>query len=674
MQVSQSRHSAAASLTLLAICLSAGTARAQSQMPAPTAKDSTPAIIVTATRDNRAVVDIPANARVITQEDIRQTGAQNVADALDKIGAASVRTMNDNPALATVSLRGFGENAQGRILVLRDGQRINNPDMAGINWLQIPVSMVDRIEVLHGSQTALYGDQAVGGVINIITKEAGDKRKGHIAAQGGAWNTWGANAGISGPAQGYRYTADADTLHSGGYRDHSDYDVSALRLMLGRDWSDTLRSGINATIDDSQYNLPGYLSKEQMAADRRASNTPDDDVKTRNLGATFNAGMDLENDNHIDLNAGASHKTTENNTTSWGSFSDTELNGMMAGFRYRHMLTLLGIEHRILAGIDSSLDDMQADRFSERARTTKTVDASISKGNLGGYVADEARFNEQWALELSGRCETAQYKAKEKSAGLDVFDDDKAHTETAGNIGLNYKPTATTKLFTRAGTTYRFPFIDEQASYYGFSDRFFQDLEPETGVNLEAGADAGFAAGWSAGLTVFHLDMQDEIAYNPLTGANENLDTTRRQGVESRLNWAQENNGKAGLFYTWTDASFTGGPNDGSDLPLVPNHQITLSGEKTVAHGLNAMAAAHYTGRQYLGSDYANTQEKLDDYITVDLGMRYTPECMKSLEINAGIDNVLDKEYASTGYVGYMANGYYPAAGRTWKAGAAYRF
>jgi len=643
-------------------------------MPAPTAKDSTPAIIVTATRDNRAVVDIPANARVITQEDIRQTGAQNVVDALDKMGAASIRTMNDNPALATVSLRGFGENAQGRVLVLRDGQRMNNPDMAGINWLEIPVSMVDRIEILHGSQTALYGDQAVGGVINIITKEAGNKQTGHIAAQGGSWNTFGANAGISGPAQEYRYTADADTLHSGGYRDHSDYDVNALRLMLSRDWSDTLHADINATADDSQYNLPGYLTKEQMATDRRASNTPDDDVSTRNLSATFNIGKELENDNHIDLNAGANHKTTENNTTSWGNFSDTELNGLMAGFRYRHILTLLGIEHRILAGIDSSMDDMQADQFSQRERTTKTVDASITKSNIGGYITDEARFNEQWSLELSGRCEAAQYKAKEQSAGANVFDDDKTHTETAENIGLNYKPTATTKLFTRAGTTYRFPFLDEQASYYGFSDRFFQNVKPETGVNLEAGADAELAAGWSAGITVFHLDMQDEIAYNPLTGANENLDTTRRQGVESRLNWAQENTGKAGLFYTWTDARFTGGPNDGSDLPLVPTHQVTLSGEKTVVHGLNAMAAAHYTGQQYLGSDYANTQEKLDDYITVDLGMRYTPKCMKALEINAGVDNVFDKEYASTGYVGYMANGYYPAAGRTFKAGAAYRF
>jgi iron complex outermembrane receptor protein len=127
-------------------------------------------ILITATRTERSVQSIPANPTVITSEDIRRGGFTSAPEALQKRAGLHVRNFSDNPGRASVDIRGFGENSQGRVLVLVNGRRINRPDLGPINWSQIPMGNIDRIEVVRGAQSALYGDYAVGGVINIITR------------------------------------------------------------------------------------------------------------------------------------------------------------------------------------------------------------------------------------------------------------------------------------------------------------------------------------------------------------------------------------------------------------------------------------------------------------------------------------------------------------------------
>ena len=128
-------------------------------------------VVVTATRDAEEIRKIPANVTVITKEEIEQTHARTVVDVLrDKVDVV-VTDFYGNGKSSAVDIRGFGETGPLNTLVLVDGRRVNEIDLSGVDWSQIPLDQVERIEIVRGAGSVLYGDNAVGGVINIITKK-----------------------------------------------------------------------------------------------------------------------------------------------------------------------------------------------------------------------------------------------------------------------------------------------------------------------------------------------------------------------------------------------------------------------------------------------------------------------------------------------------------------------
>ena len=126
-------------------------------------------LVVTASRRESNILSSPAFTSVITSTEIAESGSSNLVELLSRQAGLNFSSYS-NEAQAQVSLRGFGENSFGRVLVLVDGRRLNNPDMQGLNWLAIPLESIERIEILHGPGSVLYGNNAIGGVINIITK------------------------------------------------------------------------------------------------------------------------------------------------------------------------------------------------------------------------------------------------------------------------------------------------------------------------------------------------------------------------------------------------------------------------------------------------------------------------------------------------------------------------
>ena len=116
-------------------------------------------------------MSVPNQVTVITEDEIKKSGKTELVDVLSDIAGVTFRSYSTG-AEAQVSMRGFGENSYGRVQVLVDGRSLNNPDMSGLNWQSIPLSSIEKIEILDGPSAVLYGSGAVGGVINIITKES----------------------------------------------------------------------------------------------------------------------------------------------------------------------------------------------------------------------------------------------------------------------------------------------------------------------------------------------------------------------------------------------------------------------------------------------------------------------------------------------------------------------
>lgn len=638
-------------------------------------------IIVSASRDHRAACQIPANVTVLDAQAIEEADAATLVDVLQNLDGIYFRSSSGNAAQAEISMRGFGENSHGRVLMLLDGHRLNNPDMADINWLQIPLSNVERVEILRGSQSALYGDNAVGGVINIITKKGTPQPTAMGAIQFGSYGLNIQRAGGSGSTGPLSYAANIERNQADGYRDRSAYMTWGGGANLGYDINARNNVALALSYETSNYQMPWGLTRAQMDANPRQSVNPNDDASNDIGGADLSLKSLLTDDLRLDMDLVGGRKKMISDMASWFSYSDVAVNNWGATPRLTWNRDLLEHGNKVLVGFDGYTDLLDSKRYADRARQYEMATAQIDKYTLGVYARDEFAIYEPLLLGLGARHEQARYNANVTTNSYSAVDDHKTHKVNALDASLTYVFPNKSKVFARASTVYRFPFVDEQISYIGYgTDQMYTELEPEKGQNYEIGADLMLLKDLEAGLTLFRLDMRDEIAYNAITTCNENLDNTRRQGLESYATWQYQRLMRLDANYTLIDAKFTAGENDGNQIPLVPSQKASLGAKFYLPFELALNGVVTYVSTQRLGGDNANTGDMLDAYTLVDLALRYTPAKLAwlGLEAFAGVDNVFDKQYASVGYVGWSEGSfgsfYYPSPGRTYKAGLSCQF
>jgi iron complex outermembrane receptor protein len=651
----------------LALCALAAGLRAES---APTAAPSTniPPVVVQASRAGRTAAEMPANVQVITAEEIARGGQPTVLDVLQKQAGLPVKNFSDNPTTAFVALRGFGETGHGRVLVLVNNERLNNPDMSAPNLMRIPVASVKRIEVIRGPQTVLYGDFAEAGVINIITDTSVEvKPATTVSASAGSYDTYAAHVSKSGAFDdGVTYFAGADWNKTGGYRDNGDYESWNLDASLAKAWKGGQSLSLSAFYHDSEYGLPGALSWKQFQNDPRQTLSPDDRAWFDTWGLSLAGGAPVGDNGKLDANLTASRRETDFRYLGamYTSYRASEIDTVAFSPRYSNDGAIAGHDNLLTLGGDLRYDASTIDSHGKSYGFPYDYVWDFDRTTLAAYAKDEFFLTETLSVAVGARAERFYNRIandRDTTSESDV--------ERAFDAALLYRPAEAVKLFARVARYYHAPFIDETVGWTGTPNT---DLVPETGYDFEAGAEATLAKEWTAGLTVYDLETSDEIYYNPTTYMNVNApDDTRRQGAEAKLRWSRDRVGLVDVAYDCASASFTDGAYDGKHVPLVPEHMVTLNGEAYIVSQLCALGTVRYVSSQYSGSDFSNDTEKLRDYGTLDLALRYEPAQLKGFKLLAGVDNVLDREYA---YCSFYGSSYYPASGRTWKLSASYTF
>lgn len=173
-------------------------------------------IVVTATRGPQAVARAGSAITVITAEDIGRSGARTLNDALRRVPGLEISETGGTGGTTAVRLRGA---EAGQTLVLIDGVRVNDPSTSSGQFdfsLLVPTD-IERIEVLRGPQSALYGSDAIGGVINIITRRGRGEPRASIAAEGGSYGSKGLQAAVSGGDSRFNYAVSLNTYDTAGF-------------------------------------------------------------------------------------------------------------------------------------------------------------------------------------------------------------------------------------------------------------------------------------------------------------------------------------------------------------------------------------------------------------------------------------------------------------------------
>jgi iron complex outermembrane receptor protein len=644
----------------------------ESSSTAPSVSNAIPPIIVQASRTGKTSLQMPASVQVITAREIAESGYSSTAEVLEKQGGVTLRTLNSNPALTQLSMRGFGESSFGRVLVLVNGERLNNPDMSSPSLLRVPMTSISRIEIVRGPQTVLHGDFASAGVINIITDDATAEQQTTLGASVGAYDTYSAFVNTTGMfgEDGVSYRASADWEKSDGYRDNSDYETYQLNAALRKDFGENRFLSLSTFYHDAEYGLPGALSRERYHNAPRSSTTPRDRSELESYGIRLGGRTTVGADGMFDLNATASRRETDSRWLSATSqaFYGSEIDSYALQPQYAHDLRIAG--HRSILTLGTDLRYDMTDFYSDFNSPfyTSLLDWEFNRASIAGYAQNEFFFTDDLSLTHGGRTEWFDNRVKNAASTTSY-----SKRESAVEAALLYRPTETSKVYAKAGRFYHAPFIDEIFAGAGTPNLA---LAPETGLNLEIGTEARIANEWLAALSLYHMDMDDEIYYDPAAFQNRNSPgDTRRMGLDAALRWSRDRVGSASLAYSAVRAKFDGGPYDDNRVPLVPTHTIGINGDYYLLHSLALMGGVRHVARQYLGSDFNNSARPLKGYTLVDCGLRYEPSFIEGLRVTLSVDNVFGRNYCDyAGWSNFSGDHYYPGRGRFWKVGATFTF
>ncbi len=215
-------------------------------------------VVVTATKIEEAIEDVAQDVTVITKREIKSGSYRNISEVVRNIAGLNIFEYGNPGSSASLSLRG---STSEQVLVLIDGKRLNKPGdgQVDMNTLPIQLENIERIEILRGASSALYGADAMGGVINIITKIP-DEPATNLSALYGRFVTNGISLNTSRKINNIGVYLSLSKDSSEGFRTNSDYDVDAINTKLTFDLSKDIRADMTIDYNHKDAGSPGSLS------------------------------------------------------------------------------------------------------------------------------------------------------------------------------------------------------------------------------------------------------------------------------------------------------------------------------------------------------------------------------------------------------------------------------
>jgi len=626
----------------------------KSEKAAPTLQE----VVVTATRLEESPTAVPAHVTVIRAKEIRNSPAENVPDLLRTISGVHVNDISGNGRKFTVDLRGFGETAPLNTLVLVDGQRVNQPDLSGTDWTLIPLDQVERIEIVRGGRgSILYGDNASGGVVNIITKN-GDQRRAAAEIDGGSYGTFQSSASLSGSAKGLAYALSGSYLKSDGYRENSNTEDTDTGLKLNYDVNDFLRLNFRSHYHKDSTGLPGSIKKSDFdnGVSRKSSLNPKDFADTKDYQFTGGPEISFRDNDRFKMDFTFRRRTS----LFFASFSGSNFQGDTTidtvAFSPQVILeeSWLGLDHRFTAGFDYEDADEDITNTSLFFGSLTEGKFSLEKRNRGYYLHDE--IGPIAGLSLSGgyRHDRVNYSFDPSNPSQTTMD---VNLFTGG---INYRFHKSSSLYLSYARSFRYPVLDELFSF--FTNSIAANLDHQSSDDYEWGIRHDFSETFHGDIHLFRIDTNNEIFYNPNAFANENLDgKTRRDGVEVSLRKNFDHLTLRG-GYTYTKAAILGGQFDGNRIPDVPRSQATLDTLFTLRKDLTLGINGLYIGPRPFISDFSNTFKRQEDYLVLNAKLQYQ---WKKVTTFLNIRNLTNRKYSEYGALGGFPTeeGFFPSRG-----------
>jgi iron complex outermembrane receptor protein len=576
---------------------------------------------------------------IITHDDMTHIGATSLSQALQELGGVQLQDTTGNSSQVALSMRGFGVNASSNTLLLINGIPITNPDLAPPDLNAIPIQEIEYIEITSGTETVLYGDQAVAGTINIVTHKE-TKKTATLSCGGGSYNSHNCYAHVNTHISQLKMSLGALTSYSDNYRQHNEYDHHLLSGTLDYPYRRG-NTSIDYQIAKEHMLYPGALTAQQVRQNRRLTSNNIDFFRD------WNGFYHLKNKQYL--------------TNNWRIETDLARrdmhgNGVLTVPFHQSRITnfikpqLKGKIGNIVStsGIDFENDDYHLDSMYGITDDSQQKYGLFSLVNIPLY--------QYFSLSLGAR------GAQQNNHLVNPQITNSINRAIASTLGITYQPNSNLQFYLRRAENFRFPKADEDAS----SDA--NGLKTQRGVSYETGSEWRFKQTYSK-LGLFQLNLRDEITFDPTQtplqpfGSNRNLAPTVRRGITFSEKYLATQQLTLDGQYNYVRARFQNGINTGKRIPLVSENIFHGGVNYAITSRWNLYSEAVYTGSQFAANDNANIAGELGGYIVYNFNLRYQ---FKELSAALRFNNIFNKYYYF--YAAYQnsinTEYYYPAPGR----------
>lgn len=582
-------------------------------------------IIVTGTRIPAALESTPTSVSVVSRDEIEEQQIRTVEQALRDEAGVDVARAGQPGGVTSVFLRGANAN---QTLVLIDGVRVNNAFNNAFDFANLPVDNIDHVEILRGPQGTLYGSEALGGVINIVTKQPTGKPTGSALVEGGSDDDFRTRESFAGKFDKLCLSAETSYFSTDNERINSEF----------RDWNSSGRATYQL-LDHFSVSLLGTYEKSHAGSPNdRFTNDSNDFYNIENslFALTLDGGLTEWWDAKVTL----SHDHER------GFFSGLEPNPpfFLGDFieltvvdrdqvDFQNIFTI-GTPHKILIG--GTYDNSHANDNNTSGKLDRTVEdkavyaqyefTPIDRftATAGGRVDDYTTFGAHSTYRFGARCTT---------------------------------PVTETILRANIGTGFRAPTVRDFFPPFGNPN-----LKPEESLGWDVGAEQPLADGkLRVGVTYFQNEFDDLIVN--ASPAPLNIGKARTFGVESFAAWMPLTNLTLRGSYTWLDARDTA-----NDQRLIrrPEHSGNVSAAYRFLERFTANASANFVGPRPDSNFSTFPAQRVTNagYVRIDLGV--SCDVCKYFTVFGRVENLIDDKYEEV--FGF------PALGRVFWAGGVAKF
>ncbi|MFH1715300.1 MAG: TonB-dependent receptor [Elusimicrobiota bacterium] len=592
---------------------------------------------VNASRSDSSLKDLPVNVTVITGDDIEKTQAVTLRDVLRVYGGfMSISYTGSIGAESTARVRGGGSNSSQHTLVLIDGQVVNDQGRGDADIGQIYTENIERIEIIRGGSSSLWGSNAIGAVINIITKKGQGKLNSKFKVMAGSFGRriYSVNSGYSSAESRVKdlYISVAGD-NCDGWRDNSDYEGIDGLMNIGFKISGNSELDLRTLFHKSRYGLPGtggLLVKDYDGKIEKIADTPNARMDYTRNDLQLKYSLYIGDETKISLRP----YYTENDKIA----SDVTYNNPID-------VTTCGAElevntvYDIVAGYD-----LKRDGFIRKDEMVIPSNTIVDKETMinAAFLQKTINFKKLKTI-LSARYDEHS-----------VFG-----SEISPKASLVLTPNERVKFSASSGKSFRAPTFEDL--YYP-EDTYLkgnEGLSPETAWVYDLGVEYKYNDALVTSFTLYRSDIKDMIEWAPIDPSDlmskwtpTNIEEAYNQGVEVEVINKITTGLKQKFNYTYLESeSKIPGRTSYSRLQYTPNNKISYVIDYSCSCGFDFMFHLTFVDDQKWGEmDF----QKIPAYVVADLALKKN---INSVSFYAKINNIFDKMYQTR--IGY------PIPGRT---------